>query len=279
MRQDGVVALRQLLQAGLARDSIARLLSTGWLHEIHPRVYAVGQPRLSEQGRLAAALLHAGPGAALSHTTAAWWWELTKHAPSRIEVSTPRRVRSRDSVRVYARRRLHRVLHRQLPVTPVPQTLLDYASCHRLDDVRYVLSEADFRNLLDVAQIDQTLGRGSRGAQRLRCALTAHRPELALTRSELERAFVSFCEERDLPLPQINARVCGMTVDAFWPEQRVVVELDGYQGHRTKAQLERDHARDLRLRAANLITLRYTRRQLLHEADALYADLVAALDD
>jgi hypothetical protein len=51
------------------------------LHRIYPGVYAVGHKALSTEGRLLAAILYAGPGAALSHASAAHRWELISYMP------------------------------------------------------------------------------------------------------------------------------------------------------------------------------------------------------
>jgi very-short-patch-repair endonuclease len=72
--------------------------------------------------------------------------------------------------------------------------------------------------------------------------------------------------------------VCGIKVDAFWPDLGVVVELDGVQGHTTPAQMRRDHRRDLKLRAAGLIVVRYSYDQVVYEPDAVLADLRRVLE-
>ena len=92
-----------------------------------------------------------------------------------------------------------------------------------------------------------------------------------------EERFVSLCESARLPLPEINATVEGLMVDALWREQRVIVELDGHIAHSTRAQLERDRRREMRLRAAGFIVLRYTWKQVTEEPDLVAADLAAAL--
>lgn len=69
------------------------------------------------------------------------------------------------------------------------------------------------------------------------------------------------------------SNVEGWLVDARWPDKRVVVEVDGWPGHRTPAQLQRDHQRDLELRAAGYIVLRYSWRQLTDTPAAVAADL------
>jgi very-short-patch-repair endonuclease len=57
----------------------------------------------------------------------------------------------------------------------------------------------------------------------------------------------------------------------------VIVELDGRAGHGTAAQVQRDHERDLILRAAGYTVLRYTWRQITREGELVLADLRQAL--
>jgi very-short-patch-repair endonuclease len=81
------------------------------------------------------------------------------------------------------------------------------------------------------------------------------------------------CEAHGLPLPKLNVYRHGWLVDAVWDEQRLVVELDGVKGHRTKAQLESDHQRDLELRGRGWTVLRYTWRQLTEMRDTVALDI------
>lgn len=115
------------------------------------------------------------------------------------------------------------------------------------------------------------------GSGALRDVLAEHRPELALTRSELEERFVALCERENIPLPEVNASVCGLLVDAVWEKQKVVVELDGHAAHATPAAVERDRRREVRLRAAGYVVLRYTWQQIVREPDVVVGDLRTAL--
>lgn len=272
-RQWGRVSWDQLRGAGVSKAGLSAWVAEGYLHRVLPGVYAVGYRAASVEADLTAGLLYAGPGAMLSHVTAAWWWQLIDRQPEVIEISTPRQCESQPGIRIHARRALERVWHRRLTVTSVAQTLLDFAATARFDRVRYALSEADYRRLLDFDQVTRILGRGKPGSVVLGKALEAHRPDLALTRSRLEQEFLALCEAGGLPRPQLNVKVCGLTVDVYWPEQRVVVELDGQQGHGTAAQVARDHRRDLTLRAASIAVRRYCWDQVHWQGPLVLADL------
>lgn len=276
--QFGRVSRGQLEQLGVGSATIDRWLASGYLHRLLPGVYAVGHLAPSLEGDLATALLYAGQGAMLSHATAIWWLGLSDRRPHMIDVSTPGKRRSMDRVRVHERRAVDRIWHRHLPLTSVATTLLDYAGAVSLDQLRYVLAEAEYRDLLDIEAIKADLGRGKRGSTKLRRALERHEPRLARTRSRLERRFLALCESAGIPLPEGNVKIAGMTVDALWRAERVVVELDGHRGHRTKAQIERDRRRELRLRVAGYpLVIRYTEEQLTVDANSVAGDLIVAL--
>src|SRR2546421_122210 len=88
-RQHGVVSRSQLEACRLSVGAISRWVAAGRLHRIHPGIYSVGHAAVPLPGRMIAALLYAGPGAALSHTTAAWLWSLIDAEPTRIHVTVP----------------------------------------------------------------------------------------------------------------------------------------------------------------------------------------------
>lgn len=192
-------------------------------------------------------------------------------------MSTPHRRLSLTEIRIHHRFELTRRPHNGLPVTPVPQTLLDIAATQPFDDLRRALAEADYRKLLDPSAVAAELGRGRPGAAALRRALSRHCPELAHAFSLLEVRFIELIERADLPMPEVNAWLAGLKVDALWREARLVVELDGHEAHDRPAAAERDRHRELRLRAEGFTILRYTWQQVTREATLVVRDVSAAL--
>jgi hypothetical protein len=276
-RQHGVVSRRQLRQHGLSGTMIARWLQARRLHRIHHHVYAVGHTALPLEGRLWAALLYAGPGAILSHMTAGWAWGLIDVGPRRIHVTTAGRRSSLPDVRVHQSRKVDPVEHRGLPVTSVPRTLLDLAGVLSARQLRRALAEADYRGLLDPAEVESMLGRGRPGSRSLNVALAHHLPSLARTLSELEERFLALCHASNLPLPEVNARVGRMRVDALWREGAVAVELDGAAAHGGWAAIRRDRGREIALRAHGLRVVRYTWDQVTTRPDRVVSDLCRLL--
>jgi hypothetical protein len=236
-------------------------------------VFAVGHGSLSLEGRLAAALLYAGPGAALWGVTAGFWLGLLSASPTRLHICTVRRRRSIRDVCVHGQKRLERFWHNRLPVTPPAQTLLDIAGQVGFQQLRRAVAEAEYLKLATLDEVESVLGRGRRGSAALRAALDCHRPQLAKTRSTLEDLFLLLCERYLLPPPEVNLWIAGWLVDAVWLERKVVVELDGRTAHSSARAIERDHERDLALRAAGYTVLRYTWQQLTHQPERVVADL------
>jgi hypothetical protein len=276
-RQWGVFSRAQLRRCGFSDAGIARAVGRGWLVRVHPGVYALGHDALPIEGRLVAALLYAGPGSALSHTTAAWWWGVFETAPRVIHISSGHRRRPRRGLRLHLPRGLEPAFHRTLPVTSVPRTLRDLAASLGFDSLRRAVAEADYRNLLDPTAVIAVCGPGRPGSAALRSALKAHLPSLAATLSVLEERFLLLCEAYGIPLPEANAVVGGLKVDALWRGSRTIVELDGHDAHAHPSAIERDRAREVLLRAAGFRVLRYTWQQVTEQPDVVAADLRLAL--
>ena len=72
-------------------------------------------------------------------------------------------------------------------------------------------------------------------------------------------------------------KVAGHEVDHLWQPQRLVVEVDGFAFHSTRAAFERDRRRVADLLAAGYRVIRVTWRQLTQEPAAVVASLAAAL--
>ncbi len=213
----------------------------------------------------------------LSHQTAAWRWGILDTEPRTIHVSTARDLAGLTDIRVHGRRRCGSLRHNGLPVTTAAQTLLDLASTLPFDALRRALAEADHKRILHPAELERSMGRGRPGAAALRRALSRHLPQLAETRSVLERRFLHLVERSGLPLPEVNARVEGLTVDALWRDAAMIVELDGHEAHDSRAAVERDHRRDLSLRGAGFVVLRYTWQQVHRDPERVVDDLRSAL--
>jgi very-short-patch-repair endonuclease len=75
----------------------------------------------------------------------------------------------------------------------------------------------------------------------------------------------------------VNARLHGYEVDILWPEQKLVVEVDGHAFHSSRPKRERDSRRDQELILRAYRVMRVTWRQITREPEALVARVAAAL--
>lgn len=286
-RQHGVVALGQLTALGLSPQGVRRRTGIGQLHPVHSGVYAVGHSLLSREGRFMAAVLACGPGAVLSHRSAASLWELRPTSRSRVEVTTPGQTgRSRPRIQIHRSRRLGAddvTVTLGIPITTVARTLLDLAEVADRRGLERAVERAESLRIFDLAALRDVLDRaeGRRGAPALRKVLAHYDAAGELTRSELELRFLELCRAAAIPPPRVNALIelndSEPEVDFAWPEQRLIVETDGHETHGTRAAFERDRRRDQRLIRAGWRVVRFTWRQIVHEPHETTTTLRALL--
>jgi very-short-patch-repair endonuclease len=279
-RQHGVVSRTQLLELGLARGAIAHRMELGRLRPVQRGVYTIGHRLLGRDGRWMAAVLACGRGAVLSHHSAAALWGMRQS--SRIEITTRTAHRMKKQVIVHRAtlRDDERTTHRGIPTTTVPRTLLDLSAVVHLDDLRSALRQAEQLRLSDPLSLTDLAERYPRrpGLPAIRTLLEEASIGTRIIRSELEERFQAFLLNAGLPLPRTNQRIEGYEVDCVWPEQRLIVELDGHATHSPTYAFESDRARDRRLEAAGWRVIRITWRQLHEEPDLVEADLRRLLE-
>ena len=167
-----------------------------------------------------------------------------------------------------------------IPVTTVARTLLDLAEVTPRHHVARGIEQADRLGLFDLIKLEELLARspGRRGRKPLNEVLTDAVIE-PRSRSDLESDFLQFCQDRGIPRPIVNTFVEGFEVDMAWPDQRLVIELDGYDTHGTRRAFEADRRRDATLQLARQRTIRVTHRWLTREPDDLERTVKALLSD
>ncbi len=263
-----VVSRQQARDAGWPEGTIdARLRSGAW-QRLHRGAYATFTGDPSREAKLWAAVLWAGPGAALSHETAAEVHGLADKPSPQIHITVP-------AERHPGRHRKIRgvVIHRsrclrpqwqppwQLPRTTVEDTLLDLAAKARTFDDAYAwIAAAVGRRLASPESLGRALAARSR--MRWRDWITAAlRDAAGGVHSPLEHNYVHGVERaHGLPTArrQVKRRLGSGTryLDNLYGEHHVCVELDGRAAHPPEGRW-RDTHRD----NANLLkgtqTLRY----------------------
>lgn len=248
-----MITRAQLRTHGVLPSGISDRVSAGRLHRLHRGVYAVGHAALGNEGRWMAAVLACGEGAVLSHRSAAALWGFLPlerpgvgpRGPADVTVSGSSGRRKRNGIRLHRSRTLSTAdvtVRSRIPVTKPARTL---------EDLRRVLPSKPFAAVL-------------RQAEFLRLPL-GDRIAPDHTRSELEASFLALCRRHRLPQPEVNARVDRFLVDFLWRDRRLIVELDGWESHRSRSAFEEDRARDARLKLLGYDVVRFTWRQLQSE--------------
>jgi very-short-patch-repair endonuclease len=272
----------QLEEVGWSDGAIKNRIRRGRLHPLYAGVYRVGHGVVHREGRWKAAVLASGPDAVLSHYSAAALWMIRPSSRSIIDVTDP--VKSRTWGGIH---RHHKALPADevtakdgIPVTTVPRTIFDLAASEPLDVVKALLREAEFRQLHDRLSLWDLVERypGRRGVRKVKTALEALKDEPVDERkSLLEERFAPFLRRHHLPRSPFNQWILvgdkRFQVDCLWLEQRQIVELDGWEGHKTRTAFREDRARDRRLRVAGYGVTRLTWNQLEDEPETVASDL------
>jgi very-short-patch-repair endonuclease len=230
--QWGVVARRQLLDAGVSADRVKRHLADGRLVRMHRGVYGYGHTALRPQAYALAAVLACGDGAVLAIRSAGGAWGIHSSSRARHEVITPhaggRGLRSVDVYR-YALAPQDRTVHDGIPITSVARTCLDLASRTNAKRLDRALHRAEELRLFDLRAFDDAT----------------------------------------------NAWRHGFEVDLAWPG--VIVELDGYAFHKSRASFEADRRRIATLAARGYTVLPFTWYQLKDEPGWVARTIAEAL--
>lgn len=274
-RSFGILSLQQLLDLELTPAQIKGACRRGGLVRILPRVYRVTSvPECWEQ-RPMAATRWGGPGTVASGTTAAFLHELLPRRNDVIHVTSDRSLRPRPGFEVRRCRLLpvDVTVVGGIPCTSVPRTLVDI--CH-------TTSKATSEAALDAALrtdrvrlaaliefVEEAAARMVGGSSRLRRLLEVRGDEEALSESEMESRFGRVMRKGDLPMGQRQVPREGVRwgrVDIFYPEQNLVVELDGRKWHSARREKKRDKRYDNELNVNGKQVLRLTWEDLDDEA-------------
>lgn len=276
-RQHGVVTRRQLLGAEIHPSQVDRWLVRGLLHAEFSGVYRLGHRAPNGLARYAAAVLAAGPGAALAGLAAARLHEILRRGVPPPEVAGV--VHRRAPGMVFHRvRRLERdevTVVRGIRCTTLARTLVDCAAQVPLGRLATLHHEADVRYGLDADAVLALLERrpNTRNAAALRSVVIGDTPALL---SRLERGFRGMVRERGYPKPLFNRPEGAHWVDVRWPQHRLTVELNGFRFHRSRRAWEADMERERAARRRGDRFRRYSwhdvfedRAYLLETLDAL----------
>jgi very-short-patch-repair endonuclease len=275
-RQEGMVAVWQLLAAGYSRSAVSRRVRWQEFVRIHTGVFFVGHGPIRFEGRCMAAALACGPDAVISHHAAAALYDLRPAPQAAIDVTAPKN-HCREHIRCHVSKLAQHERTRigSIPVTTVERAYLDYAEQATPRQLIAALEAGERRNILDFRRlqfvIDSAVGR--RGLKPLRAAIADMSDDLQWTQSDLEDRFLELVIAAGLPRPQANRLEDGRTVDFIWRAQRLIVEVDSFGFHKSRWRFEDDRIRDTKLQKLGWRVIRVTDRRLANEPDAVIADI------
>ncbi len=275
--QYGYVSNADLAGIGYTRGQIRSLCTTGRLDRQRPGLFQLPGVRPTGRSRL---YLHTiTTGGYASHLSAAVLLGLGRPDnlwPGRFEVTVApgTKPRGQPQLRLYRMRGAETMstIVSGIRCTNVDRTLLDLAADHPFEVFRNCLSEGMRRRLTNA----ERLSGAARGADALRrknrrTMAEALRSVLYTTvpMSDWSNWAVDRLLANQIPRPELeatihdtNGRVIGQ-VDLYWPEFRLVVELDGRQFHWSHESFANDRKRDARLSAEGILVLRFTWEQYL----------------
>jgi very-short-patch-repair endonuclease len=257
-----VVALRQV---ELTPRGVQKRVDRGQLHRVHHGVYALS-PVLTREGRLLAAVLACGEGAALSHRSAAAQLAIRPTSRPSIEVSVPRgSARKRPGIEVHRQRHMETTVVDGIPCTTLAQTLLDLCEVIPPDHVRKAITRGEHLRTFDLKDVERVLAgaNGRRGAPILHSLLADFQP--IDTESTLEDLFLPLCPIR----PEQQYWINGYRADFAWPAHMLIAEIDDWQTHGTRTAFEKDRARLQELTARGWRVVPFTYRQIVDDPERI----------
>ncbi len=283
--QSGILSRRQVLAAGLSRGVFRSRLRRGSWQRLHPGVYAVFSGEPNREAMLWAAVAYAGPGAVLSHQTAAELAGLSDTASSLIHVTVPavRRVTKRAGLALHVSSRAAAAVHpaRMPPQTRVEETILDlWQAAASLDDAVGWVTRGVGRRLTT----QERLRRAASARSRIRWRAQLNEllsPDAAGIHSVLEYRYVRHVE-RPHRLPasrrQAHARRDGKSQyrDLLYEAYATAIELDGQVAHPLESRW-RDIHRDNAASATGITTMRYGWRDVTSTPCHVAAEIAGVL--
>ena len=246
-RQGGHVTRDQLLEVGLDPRTVSRWVASGKLIRVYRGVYAVGHLQSNPFNAAHAALLAGGERSALAGECGLVLWSVWRRWPKQLEIVIAGDRRPSGLIVHHSSTLAQKdvkVVH-GLRVTSPARTLLDTATRLKEWQLTRAINDLRLRDLLTIDQLADVIARNPTHP-----AVTLLGPHLEFaqpepTRSVLEDRFLPLLRGHGLPTPQINVHIAGYRVDSYFPDHRLIVELDGWKTHRTMERFLEDRRQDL----------------------------------
>jgi very-short-patch-repair endonuclease len=281
---NGGLATRQQLLQSVPKAVLDGHVGRKHLVRVFPHVYRLKEPVDDGQLELRAALLHAGPAAALSHTTALTvWGERHLERPLHLTVDLSVRRAGAQGLIVHRRTQFDPdsgqcVDRHGLRITTLPRTVIDSWPLLPPAERRPLALDLARRRRVTADQLDAALAERPNVAGR---RLLRQTIDLIADgcQSELEaHGVLNVFRHRSLPRSvgqyRIELAAGSIHLDRAWPEVKVGLELDGARYHTSPEDRRRDLARDTALAALGWVVLRFTYAEVLRDPDGVRAKIL-----
>jgi very-short-patch-repair endonuclease len=257
-QQSGVVSLRQAVACGISATTVRRRVGEGRWRRVRPAVFLVGGHRYTDEARIRAVALWAGPQGVITGPAAAYWHRMLERAPAFIDLTVPagRKPKPQPGVRLH-RRDLNPadVRHRLgVRVAAMPFAALEAAVALPHGSVfldRALQKHVPFAEVYRA--YCRNLGRpGSAAAGRLLVA-AADRAD-----SAAERLLVRLLREAGIEGWVLGHPLGPYRIDLAFPSHRVAVEVDGWAYHVDPERFRNDRRKGNFITRSGWDLLRFT---------------------
>lgn len=296
----GPVAVADVLAAGVTEGQLRAAVRSGAMVRVRHGVVAVAaegagtslahEETLDDKRRrhrhlVAAAVAAAGPDARVSHGSAGILHELPSLRPGVLParpilaVPSHGRIRSGIHARIASIPAEDLAVVDGLPCTGLARTALDISRFRPLHESLVVMDAVAARAGISALRSSLDRMTGTYGMKGLAKAIALADPR---SESPLESASRGYLHEVTLPIPELQAWICGADgrhyrVDFLWRDQRVIGEADGWAKYTGLADLREEKRREDSLRAAGFTVVRWTSDELWRTPDVVMTRLRRAL--
>ena len=251
-RRHSLVSREDALGCGMTDRMIHQRLASGRWQRVAPGLYRLAGVPVTWKQRALAACLISGPGAVVSHRSAAVLWGVSGFRPGPLDITVPPGRSSRNALARVHRSRTDGVLRDRVPVTRPARTVMDLAGVVGGAALEEAVDDVLCRRLCRLDQL--TVPAGRRGSCTLRAVLDAWNGD-ALPAGVAEMRVVRGLLAAGLPDPVRQYEIVDRgrfvaRVDLAYPDHRLAVELDGFRWHAGRGPFRSDRLRRNRLEVA-----------------------------
>lgn len=243
--QYGLVNRRQIRSAGGSRHQIAHRVSSGMLTAVTHEVFELAGTPVSDGKTAMSAVLDAPPGAVLSHTSAAAWWDLPGFdLRGDLHVTVPRQGEPRRGrlSAIHYQKDLPRdqlMVLRGIPITSPALTIFHLAAVVSPHRTARACDNGWSMRLFDGLELHQLLkvlaASGRNGIGTMRSVLEVRPPDYVPPESGLEARYCQLVVQDGMPEPDRQVNIFGRQwigrADCRFSDVGLVIELLSVRFH------------------------------------------------